>query len=88
MLFVNLFKSFIGLLFIKIAYWEGQLSLKMKKTHTDELDDISQDKLGKAILVYIAGSNSDLGYITILYAIVKILVFSFKDKKLQIDIRN
>lgn len=68
----------------------------MKKTHIglEELDDISQDKLGKAILVYIAGSNLDLGNVTILYVIVKILttftnlVFSFKDKKLQIDTRN
>lgn len=68
----------------------------MKKAHIglDELDDISQDKLGTAILVYIAGSNLDLGYVTILYVIVKILttltnlVFSFKDKKLQIDTRN
>lgn len=41
----------------------------MKKTHIglDELDDISQEKLGKAILVYIAGSNLDLGYVTIYY---------------------
>lgn len=45
----------------------------MKKTHIDELDDMSLNKLGKAILVYIAGSNFDLGYVTILYAIVKIL---------------
>lgn len=45
----------------------------MKKTHIDELDDVSQNKLGKAILVYIAGSNFDLGYVTIVYAIVKIL---------------
>lgn len=45
----------------------------MKKTHKDELDDISQDKLGKPILVCIAGSNLDLGYVNILYAIVKIL---------------
>lgn len=45
----------------------------MKKIHIDELDDISQNKLGKAILVYIAGSNFDLGYVTIVYGTVKIL---------------
>lgn len=66
----------------------------MKKTHIDKLDDISQEKLGKVILSYIARSNFDQGYVTILYAIVKILttltnlVFSFKDKKLQIDTGN